>query len=121
MTRVEGSMATPDPLLNTTTKVAPRPADRKGHPTFVVTQFAPVSPSFTSQQRDNAFEQRLWSLVAPSFRPQTIQPQRPTAADTVTCKHICHIENTVRVGQMVKQKTLILEAFLVDAIEGPHD
>ena len=35
--------------------------------------------------RDNeaAFEQRLWSLVAPSFHPQTIQSQRPTAADTV--------------------------------------
>jgi len=35
--------------------------------------------------RDNeaAFEQRLSSLEVPSFHPQTIQSQQPTAADTV--------------------------------------
>ena len=119
MTRVEGTMATPDPPLNKPTKVVLCPAHRKGHPTFVVTQLTPVSLPLASQRhqnlsplseshtlssmqanrtrssnlsegqeklhRDNeaAFEQRLWSLVAPSFHPQTIQSQRPTAADTV--------------------------------------
>jgi len=124
MTRVEGTMATPDPPLDKPTKVVPCPAHLKGHPTFVVTQLTPVSAPFASQlgihsqrqslsplpkfhtlssrqanqtrssdssedqerllmDKQTAFEPRLWSLVAPSFHPQTIQSQRPTAADTV--------------------------------------
>ena len=118
MTRVEGTMATPDPPLDKPTKVVPCPAHLKGHPTFVDTQLAPVSPPFASERhqslsplsgshtlssrqanqtgspdtsedqeklhKDNetAFGPRL-CLVAPSFHPQTIQSQRPTAADTV--------------------------------------
>jgi hypothetical protein len=53
LTRVEGTMATPDPPLDKTTKAVPCPAHRKGHPTFVDTQLAPVSPPFASQRHQN--------------------------------------------------------------------
>ncbi|KAK3813298.1 MAG: hypothetical protein J3Q66DRAFT_390172 [Benniella sp.] len=89
-------MATPKPPFIPKTKVIRCPANLEGHPALVVTQFAPFDDD------DAAFEQRLWDLVAPSFLPQTIQPQRPTAADTVVDLSDAH-KHTPSRGRIVEE------------------
>ena len=53
MTRAEEPWQHQTRLSNKPTKAVPCPAHLKGHPTFVDTQLAPVSPPFASQRHQN--------------------------------------------------------------------